>query len=102
MAGRNSPQSPPQWNVLSPSVLCFLPASLPSEAACRQAGPGAYTDVPREVQTRGLGSSGDVNHSLDVANRIIHSEKQKLVKLPQSQGKIPSLADGDKCNRREM
>lgn len=33
-------------------------------------------------------------------NRIIHLEKQKLVKLPQAPGKIPSLSDGDKWNGR--
>lgn len=97
-----APDSLPTGNAPSPSVLCSFPSHLPSEAACHQPGPGTYTDMPSKVQTCGLGSSGEVNHSLDVTNRIIHLKKQKLVKLPQSQGKIPSLSDGDKCNRREM
>lgn len=53
-------------------LLCFLPFHLSLEAACHQTGPVAFIDKPKEVQTCGLGSSGDVNHSLDVTNRIIH------------------------------
>ena len=49
--------------------------------------------MQREVQAGGLRCSEDMNHFPDVTSRITHSEKQKLVKLPQPQGKILPLME---------
>lgn len=96
---RIAPNSLCTRNSSSPSMQCFLPSPLPSEAVCPQTGQGSHTDTPGEVQTCMLGSSEDGKHSLGVPQTGLFTWKNRSLSSCHNH-KEDSLSLGNKCSRR--
>lgn len=89
-----------QFPILAPLEMLlfsavFAPFSPPLQGCLPADRPGSPPRPAKGGSDSGLGSPGDVHPSPDVTNGTIPSEKQKLVKPPQLQGKILSFSDGN-------